>query len=664
MKICRHMSLSLLVLSLAGMSVQAADWCCWQTPRTDEDQEVWWFDSTTNWVNMTTQVEGFPASGQIAGLTWGIQYPPRVYLKDGDSVTGLAGLVLGGKSDSQHLDVEIRKGASVEVTGAADAGASTGVLVEHKTFAQAMLRVKGELRSKGIQISTLYGAYGEGHLEVTDGGLVICTGVNMCNNSREKAYVLVSGTGSVITNTGSMEVGNYGNATGVNRSYAWFDVLDGGEYYGISGSQTAIGSAGGDMTAGTVFCSNGVFSTGGIVLRSQASIRAVGNSRLSLGCSGNWATGAPTLQLSDIANTTTQRIEIVDSTFTLSTYDTEACRWQVVGFQTAGTASFYQKNSCVTNCGVRFSTYDPNVASATEPRYEIDGGSLYIHHENNLPDNVNGYPHGWATAGLVVTTNAAACGTFTMRNCPTVEMPRVLTNILVEGRSKREECKYGVPTIYPQLEYVFDSRGTSPIRLQDQTGVVGMFSLLPEGGLQLLATDRLALMTNTQAKALFTYGDSLTRLPNPSLWSAGPFDSGSSVWGATLKDEAKIALGRPLATPVAAGWIELPRLKASAVKNAKVFLKLQPGLQTVTEAVAAMVAAGYDAVEVAEGDYNVCVNLPSSSFGETREDRYVVFDFNARRTSFQVRDNVYTPNVTVAAADFTCERPGLMLLFR
>lgn len=78
MKICRHMSLSLLVLSLAGMSVQAADWCCWQTPRTDEDQEVWWFDSTTNWVNMTTHVEGFPASGQIAGLTWGIQYPPRV----------------------------------------------------------------------------------------------------------------------------------------------------------------------------------------------------------------------------------------------------------------------------------------------------------------------------------------------------------------------------------------------------------------------------------------------------------------------------------------------------------------------------------------------------------------------------------------------------------
>lgn len=654
----------LLVLSLTAMSVQAANWCCWNVPRVEETDEVWWFESSTNWYNFGTSQTVFPTSGDIACMTWGVQYPPLVYLKDGDSVTGLAGLVLGGKSDSQQLKLEIRKGASVEVTGAANAATGEGVLIDNKTFTKATLRVKGVLESKGIQVATLYGAYGEGHLEVVDGGRVTCAGVNMCNNSNLKGYVLISGKGSVITNTASLEVGNYPVATGNNRSFAYFDVLDDGEYYGINGSGAAIGSSGGDMTAGTVFCSNGVFRTGNQVLRSQALLRAIDGSRISLGCSGGWWTSAPTLQLTDMAATTTQRIEIVDSTFTLSTYDSEVCRWQVVGFQTAGTASFYQKNSCVTNCGIRFSTYDPNVASATEPNYEIDGGSLYIHHENNLPDNVNGYPHGWATAGLVVTTNAVACGTFTMRNCPTVEMPRVLTNILVEGRSKREECKYGVPTIYPQLEYFFDSRGTSPIRLQDQTGVVGMFSLLPEGGLQLLATDRLALMTNTQAKALFTYGDSLTRLPNPSLWSAGPFASGSPVWGATLKGAAKIALGAPLATPVAAGWIELPRLRADKVKNAKVWLKLQAGLQTVTEAIAAMVAAGYDAVEVSEGDYNVCVNLPSASFGETREDRYVVFDFNARRTSFQVRDNIYTPNVTVAAADFTCDGPGLMLLVR
>ena len=68
---------------------------------------------------------------------------------------------------------------------------------------------------------------------------------------------------------------------------------------------------------------------------------------------------------------------------------------------------------------------------------------------------------------------------------------------------------------------------------------MGMYSVWPEGGVQVLSTNRLPLVRHSSASAtLYTMDEPQFRAPNTNLWETGTFADVPREWGVTLKPSA------------------------------------------------------------------------------------------------------------------------------
>ncbi|MBO7721569.1 MAG: hypothetical protein J6T01_04090 [Kiritimatiellae bacterium] len=221
----------------------------------------------------------------------------------------------------------------------------------------------------------------------------------------------------------------------------------------------------------------------------------------------------------------------------------------------------------------------------------------------------------------------------------------------------------------PFVEYVMAEGRVTPITLDIllNTGYSNYSCdrlrkwVRPDGGLQLIATNRFALFRNT--KVSMQGRDTNTRYPNAALWEWVNFGRIGKYMeeGCRLKDSVKV--DGELAEPVPFGYIELPPKSTNRVMKAFVDMTLVPqGEATFAGIVDEMSAAGHDVAVT--GENTVRVQLPVSRLGDRARDRKLLFDFTRQDAPYDAAHGLITTNALVSSISYGTVGDGMMLMIR
>lgn len=612
-------------------------------------EPVWWFAEPTNWKtysqyqNNVVREGTSPEPGDMALIGDYSTGGTTIYLKDGDVVTNLLGLsVCHGHSCTKQVTLEIRKGAFVSETASGssnkayehtliggDAGKTNGkILVDGGTLVSSRIWVGGGTRVQS-------GYPGEGYLEVVNS--------------------------AVVTNNTSLEVGRNGAKGRVDVVSSWAQLAGWTASVGANGdayvNEAVLTASNSTLVAGNVFSVKG---TGRVDVQGTSILMK----------STDWSANAPAMTI-DGNSSQTNYVHLKDSV--LKIYDTDWnssseqwARWRKLTFKSQGYSEFIQENSTVTNVGVWFWPTENagNVYPVKPPRYVVKGGELYVYSRNNNGDAQNGYPDGAATCGFAAATNAPNSGTVSLVDAPKVSYPRVCTDILISGQGQQSSARvFGHTDYRPHFEFVLTKKGHRPMEIREQTDVYGMYSFVPQGGLQVVQTNRFALIRHKTASSVMATADEPQfRAPNTDLWTTGGFSDMTCEWGVALKSESEIAVGEELGQGVASGYVKLPRCNPRMLRKCLMRLKMVPAAKTLAEVAADLEAAGYPATT--EGSNEVVVDLMASGMLAKGSPNNVLFDFNEPQDAVGVRDGVKTANARVLKVTVDFVGPGLILIFR
>ena len=620
----------------------------WYSPWSGSTPTDWtaWTASADYWQLSSTKEYRFPANGDCIRFTSSGK-TSRVFMEDGDSISDLVGLLVGFNNNCNAF-FELRQGAFAHVK-AANANANyEGVWVGYSQNAVGHFRVNGTL-------------------DVQTG--LICVGGKILNAS---GTMIVDPHGIVTNRSGNVKVGSNGNS-----GYGVL-VVNGGRLVTAKASSLEIGGSSAPKAEVTVV-SNG-FLRAGWVKMNVNSATAVSSPSLCVCNSemfvfgGDWSATGPIFTLSGAA-TTESGVYLTNSVLRIgdnsggSYYDRNATPQQKVQFQGLGKSVFVQSHSVVTNYGVFFrpARNDGDQLPATPPRYEIDGGELYVLESNGQGEIGDGYSNGSASSGICAFTNAPMSFTVSMRGAPKVSIPRVNTTVLVSGQARTTDTRtYATTTNRPHFEFVLSRDGHAPYTLRRQSEVMGMFSVWPEGGMQLLTTNRLPLVRHSNAATVLSTADEPQfRAPNGGLWDTGAFADRPNEWGVSLKTSAEIAVGADLGVGVRSGYVRLPKKNLENLDKAYALLKISPQTKSVAEVVSGICAAGYDAEAVNIDGCNVKVNLLGESPLLSADNANILaFDFTTRQSAIDVRDGVAGADALLQGVALKIGNPGLIIFVR
>ncbi len=641
---------ALCAAAMLPMAARAHDgpFLDWYSPWSGTTPTDWtaWTASSEYWQLSSTKEQRLPANGDCIRFTSSGR-ASSVFMEDGDSVCDLIGLVVGYNNNC-NASLELRKGSHVHVKANSANANYEGVWVGYSQNAVGHLRVNGTL-------------------DVQTG--LICVGGKISNAA---GTMIVDPDGIVTNRSGNIRVGS--NSNSGNGSL----VVNGGRLVTAKASSLEIGGSSAPKAEVTVV-SNG-FLRAGWVKMNVNSATAVSSPSLCVCNSemfvvgGDWSATSPIFTLSGAA-TTESGVYLTNSVLRIgdnsggSYYDRNATPQQKVQFQGLGKSVFVQSHSVVTNYGVFFrpARNDGDQLPATPPRYEIDGGELYVLESNGQGEIGDGYSNGSASSGICAFTNAPMSFTVSMRGAPKVSIPRVNTTVLVSGQARTTDTRtYATTTNRPHFEFVLSRDGHAPYVLRRQSEVMGMFSVWPEGGMQLLTTNRLSLVRHSNAATtLSTADEPQFRAPNADLWDTGAFADRPNEWGVSLKASAEIAAGADLGAGVRSGYVLLPKKSLEDVDKAYALLRISPQAKSMSEIVAEMCEAGYEAEIVNKSGYNVKVNLQGESpLLSADTANILVFDFTTRQSSIDVRDGVVEADALLQGVALKIGDPGLVVIVR
>lgn len=225
------------------------------------------------------------------------------------------------------------------------------------------------------------------------------------------------------------------------------------------------------------------------------------------------------------------------------------------------------------------------------------------------------------------------------------------------------------------LDHVIDSRGLSPLVFRTSNRVFGRHVLRPSGGLQVVSTNRFALVRvpNELSMARVCFGC----VPDETLWTTKAFGDGLGNWGSTLKPEADCgaAIGKSggvrtfSARP--SGYLDLPSIPSNRFESATVKLKVTPLDATIAEVAAGLAAEGYANVrEIAEENANLAFEIPAGRYPDACGTTKLLFDFTEPiipdtfvdgPMEFPVRTNAL---VSACSVDIATKKQGLVLIVR
>ena len=182
------------------------------------------------------------------------------------------------------------------------------------------------------------------------------------------------------------------------------------------------------------------------------------------------------------------------------------------------------------------------------------------------------------------------------------------------------------------VDHVFTQEGLKPLSFKSSNRVFGRNSLRPQGGFQIVATNRFALFRLQTKDRLGVL--SLGSVPDETLWETFRF-SNSYDWGSQLRTEAVVGGSESILAnetiPVDLrpnGYVPLPCVKTNSLKRMTVELGVVPMSATLEELAADMVAAGYENVTPHAGDENKLVfDVPISRLPDQSPAAAAVFDF-------------------------------------
>ena len=622
----------------------------WVTKITNPAGE-WWFASPTNWSR--TAAGEYPAAGDNVKLgDWKVA-GTKIFLQEGD--------VVPAAEPSQSL---LYLGIAY--------GYSSGIITL-EVGTGAVVRVSGTNinNREHIRLGDDRGA--DGRLFVA-GGAVDCNGIVVGGGKRTNAPTVAPGkgwlsivAGGVVTNNGFLIT----SESGTSR----VDIVNAAYRSSGNTGDWRLGSDAADATwRSPLTTSNAVVNVRNMNVHGTADVRMTDTQFDML--PQDWSEKTFPVNMTGAA-TQTNLIHLVNSSFVMfnpSWHDTAPNysrlwdRWSKIGFQSKGYSEFVQENSYVTNSGIWFwpEQNAGNVYPVKPPRYVVKGGELYVYSGSNWGDEQSGYPNGAATHGICAFTNAPNSGTISFVDAPKVSIPRVNTNVLVSGTGQNYDARVFDVTAYrPHFEYVLTRKGHQPVEIREQESVLGMYSIVMKGGLQVIATNRLALYRHAKSKALTTAEEPQFRAPNVALWETGPFADNACEWGSTLKASAEVAKAVDLGDGVSSGWISLPRANTNRIYGARVMLKLAPQSKSLRDLVADMCTAGYAAEICEKNGYNVRIDLMKTQAMPDRADcGRLVFDFSEPQDAVAVRDNARVLTALVQKADIEVDRAGLAIIFR
>ena len=615
-------------------SAQNGPFCDWYSPWSGTTPKTWtsWTETTNYWgaylVNAgALQGHRWPQSGDCVRFT-NTGNTSKVFMEDGVSVSGLVGLIVGFNNGCQ-AQLELRQGSYVNVRAPSPGANFEGVWVAWSPVnCRGTLRVYGTLDADQITV---------GNQDTSSGTLIIePSGIvtNFQHNTRVGYY---QGSGTMIVNGGRFIT----NKTTSDLTLA-----------GVKGEVSVV--------------SKGLLRAGRGMLNSDSVIRVCDSEMTVFG--GDWAQESARFNFAGAADKVSGAF-FTNAILNIHSTDINATPMQKVQFTSLGVSRFVQSHSVVTNHGVWFRPKDnaDDLLPAVPPRYEIDGGELYILESTSQGENKDGHKNGSASSGICAFANAPMSFTMSLRGAAKVSTPWINTNVLFSGQHLVDKVRvYGITTNRPHFEFVLSRDGHAPYVIRRQSGVMGMYSVWPEGGVQVISATRLPLVRHSSASAtLYTMDEPQFRAPNTNLWVTGTFADVPREWGVTLKPSAEVASGADLGAGVASGYIRLPKRNTARLRRAVVRMKISPQTKTLAEIVAGMCAAGYDAAEVSEDGYNVAVSLLGEEPLISRSaDNVMVFDFTARQNSIAVRDRVETAEALVQAVDVKVDGPGLIFTFR
>jgi len=614
--------------------------CMWNM--STGSSNLWWYANLDYWVCTTfvlpsgpntPREPAFPRATDVVWIGTNARQSPWVYLKDGDNVSVLGVNIGYGNWSGNRSLLEVQKGAFLRMTGNVNANWE-GLQFSYQTHANGYLWINGgTVVSSGTRIAG-HDEYCTSRLRITNGGIM--TNVYLGASSLVCPITIEVDNGTFVNRNGSIDFGGLCTCTIANGSY--FQPSTGISFN--KGSHTVIA-----------------------------------DSRVEEQCS-DWAKASPPVSFSASIEGTTTGVYVTNSTWVV--YDpawdkaqsatnpkgASGYRWgewyRMEFYSSAGQAEFVQKDTTVTNNGVWFRT--STNADGLVPRYVVDGGELYVYNfwTESSPDTGAHQSDGSAYMGFAAANDAPNSGTIEFLNQAKVSFPSINTNIVVSGNITA--LKYAITTNRPHLKFTLAKGGHRPAEIRVQTDVMGMYSFEPQGGLQVVQTNRFALLRHrNKTKTLTTCNEPQFRAPNADLWTTGGFADTPYEWGVTMKPEKEIVEGADLGSGVSSGFMMLPRCNPDALDRALLILEMTPGEKTLKEVAADLTAAGYPAT--VNGDDEVIVDLKASGKPARDFNARLLFDFTAPQNAIAVRDGVKVVNALVRSATTVGMHSGLTVIF-
>ncbi len=223
------------------------------------------------------------------------------------------------------------------------------------------------------------------------------------------------------------------------------------------------------------------------------------------------------------------------------------------------------------------------------------------------------------------------------------------------------------------IDHVIDRRGLSPLVFRSSGLVFGRHVLRPSGGLQIVATNRFALMRVSGSLKRDCFGC----VPDETLWTTAAFADGLGNWGSTLRPGAVCgaAIGRKggarTFTARPNGYLDLPAIPSNRFESATVKLMVTPQDATLAEIAAGLEAEGYANVrEIEEENANLAFEIPADRYPDACGTTKLLFDFTepvvpdtftSGPMEFPVRTNAL---VSACSVDIATKKQGLVLMVR
>ncbi|MBQ6010997.1 MAG: hypothetical protein IJQ73_16565 [Kiritimatiellae bacterium] len=225
------------------------------------------------------------------------------------------------------------------------------------------------------------------------------------------------------------------------------------------------------------------------------------------------------------------------------------------------------------------------------------------------------------------------------------------------------------------VDHVFTHKGLRPLAFRSSNRVFGRNSLRPQGGFQIVVTNRFALFRLQTKDKLGVL--SLGSVPDETLWETFRF-ANSYDWGSQLRAEAAVGGSESILAnatiPVDSrpnGYLPLPSVKTNSLKRMTVELGVVPMSATLEELAADMVAAGYENVAPhAGGETKLAFDVPISRLPDQSPAAAAVFDFTKPvcpdkfvegPMSFSIRTNAVLSSIRVTLRR---NSSGLTVLFK